>query len=30
MTISIPDVYDVETVALAGETLGAVIGTRTA
>ena len=30
VTISIPDVYDVETVALAGETLGAVIGTRTA
>ena len=29
VTVSIPDVYDVETVALAGETLGAVIGTRT-
>jgi F420-dependent oxidoreductase-like protein len=29
VTISIPDVYDLETVALAGETLGAVIGTRT-
>jgi F420-dependent oxidoreductase-like protein len=29
ITISIPDVYDLETVALAGETLGAVIGTRT-
>jgi F420-dependent oxidoreductase-like protein len=29
VTISIPDVHDLETVALAGETLGAVIGTRT-
>jgi F420-dependent oxidoreductase-like protein len=30
VTVSIPDVYDVETVALAGETLGAVIGTPAA
>ena len=30
ITISMPDVYDLEAVALAGETLGAVIGTRTA
>ena len=29
VTITIPDVHDLETVALAGETLGAVIGTRT-
>jgi F420-dependent oxidoreductase-like protein len=29
VTISMPDVYDTETVALAGETLAAVIGTRT-
>ena len=29
MTVSMPDVYDLETVTLAGETLGAVIGTRT-
>ncbi|HWK29763.1 MAG TPA: LLM class F420-dependent oxidoreductase [Solirubrobacter sp.] len=27
VTLSMPDVYDLETVALAGETLGAVIGT---
>src|SRR3954463_4218253 len=30
ITISMPDVHDLETVALAGETLGAVIGTRAA
>ncbi|MBE2314467.1 LLM class F420-dependent oxidoreductase [Solirubrobacter sp. CPCC 204708] len=30
ITITLPDVHDVETVRLAGETLGAVIGTRTA
>ena len=30
ITFSMPDVYDIETVKLAGETLGAVIGTRTA
>jgi F420-dependent oxidoreductase-like protein len=30
VTVSMPDVYDVESVALAGETLGAVIGTRAA
>ena len=30
ITISMPDVHDTELVALAGETLGAVIGTRTA
>ncbi|MDA0184004.1 LLM class F420-dependent oxidoreductase [Solirubrobacter phytolaccae] len=30
ITITIPDVHDIETVKLAGETLGAVIGTRTA
>jgi F420-dependent oxidoreductase-like protein len=30
VTITIADVWDLETVALAGETLGAVIGTRTA
>src|SRR4051812_25268359 len=29
ITISLPDVHDTEMVALAGETLGAVIGTRT-
>jgi F420-dependent oxidoreductase-like protein len=28
LTITLPDVHDLETVALAGETLGAVIGTR--
>lgn len=28
MTVTLPDVHDLETVALAGETLGAVIGTR--
>jgi len=30
ITITIPDVHDIETVKLAGDTLGAVIGTRTA
>lgn len=30
ITITLPDVHDIETVKLAGETLGAVIGTRTA
>jgi alkanesulfonate monooxygenase SsuD/methylene tetrahydromethanopterin reductase-like flavin-dependent oxidoreductase (luciferase family) len=30
VTLSMADVHDLETVALAGETLGAVIGTRTA
>ncbi len=30
VTVTMPDVYDLESVALAGETLGAVIGTRTA
>jgi F420-dependent oxidoreductase-like protein len=30
ITFSMPDVYDIEMVKLAGETLGAVIGTRTA
>jgi alkanesulfonate monooxygenase SsuD/methylene tetrahydromethanopterin reductase-like flavin-dependent oxidoreductase (luciferase family) len=30
VTLSLPDVHDLETVALAGETLGAMIGTRTA
>jgi F420-dependent oxidoreductase-like protein len=30
ITLSMPDVHDTELVALAGETLGAVIGTRTA
>ncbi len=30
VTITLPDVHDIETVKLAGETLGAVIGTRTA
>ena len=30
VTITMPDVHDLESVALAGETLGAVIGTRTA
>jgi F420-dependent oxidoreductase-like protein len=30
VTLTLPDVHDLETVALAGETLGAVIGTRTA
>ena len=30
VTVSLPDVYDLETVALVGETLGAVIGTRAA
>ena len=30
ITITLPDVHDIETVTLAGETLGAVIGTRTA
>jgi F420-dependent oxidoreductase-like protein len=30
ITFSMPDVYDLESVALAGETLSAVIGTRTA
>ena len=29
VTVSMPDVYDLESVALAGETLGAVVGTRT-
>ena len=29
VTLSMPDVHDLETVALAGETLGAVIGTKT-
>ena len=29
VTITMPDVHDLESVALAGETLGAVIGTRT-
>jgi F420-dependent oxidoreductase-like protein len=29
VTITLPDVHDLETVALTGETLGAVIGTRT-
>jgi F420-dependent oxidoreductase-like protein len=29
ITITLPDVHDIETVKLAGETLGAVIGTRT-
>ena len=29
VTVSLPDVYDLESVALAGETLGAVVGTRT-
>ena len=28
VTITLPDVHDLETVALTGETLGAVIGTR--
>ena len=28
VTLTLPDVHDLETVALAGETLGAVIGTR--
>jgi F420-dependent oxidoreductase-like protein len=30
ITITLPDVHDIDTVKLAGETLGAVIGTRTA
>ena len=30
VTLTMPDVHDLETVALAGDTLGAVIGTRTA
>jgi F420-dependent oxidoreductase-like protein len=30
VTVTLPDVHDLETVALAGETLGAVIGTKTA
>ena len=30
VTITMPDVHDLESVALAGETLGAVIGTKTA
>jgi F420-dependent oxidoreductase-like protein len=30
VTLTLPDVHDLETVALAGETLGAVIGTKTA
>ena len=30
ITFSMPDVYDLESVALAGETLSAVIGTKTA
>ena len=30
VTVSMPDVYDLESVALAGETLGAVVGTRAA
>ena len=30
ITFSMPDVYDLEAVALAGETLSAVIGTKTA
>ena len=29
ITFSMPDVYDLEAVALAGETLSAVIGTKT-